>query len=318
MSQPLFTVATITYNSSKWVRQAIESVLASSYTHFEYIISDDCSTDDTWEIIKEYIDPRIRSWRNDSNIGEYPNRNKALKEARGQYILYIDGDDILYKSTLRNLSEYISEFPTAGMIWGVSTSANLYVVLPYIFEPDMTLKLLYSHLSHLSVIGFGETVFKTESIRNLSRGFPNNYIAGDYYIRKKIALTEKVLFIPLGLSFWRTSKNQSSKKLGINYSGMIEAYEIDLKILSDEMNPLNILDRDEILKNIKISLIKRIVSQTIFKLRIISFIRLFIRMNLSVSDLFLVFKNINNTFLPIEDLSTPLFNNYNFTKTNGV
>ena len=96
MPQPLFTVATITYNSSRWVRQAIESVLASSYTDFEYIISDDCSTDDTWDIIQEYKDGRIKAWRNQTNIGEYPNRNIVLRQAKGKYFLFIDGDDLTY------------------------------------------------------------------------------------------------------------------------------------------------------------------------------------------------------------------------------
>ena len=53
-NNPLVTVVTVTYNSSKYVRDAIEGVLAQSYANIEYIIADDCSTDDTWKIINEY------------------------------------------------------------------------------------------------------------------------------------------------------------------------------------------------------------------------------------------------------------------------
>ena len=77
---PLFTVATITYNSSKWVRDAIESILNSTFSDFELLISDDCSSDNTWEIIQTYQDPRITAWRNEQNLGEYANRNKFIDQ----------------------------------------------------------------------------------------------------------------------------------------------------------------------------------------------------------------------------------------------
>lgn len=63
VEQPLFTVATVTYNSGRWIKQAIESVLASSYSDFEYIIADDCSNDDTWSKVNEYNDSRIVAFR---------------------------------------------------------------------------------------------------------------------------------------------------------------------------------------------------------------------------------------------------------------
>lgn len=66
--QPLVTVITVAYNSSAYLRVAIESVLAQSYANIEYIICDDYSTDDTWDIICEYTDARIRAYRNEKNL----------------------------------------------------------------------------------------------------------------------------------------------------------------------------------------------------------------------------------------------------------
>jgi len=60
---PDVTVAMVTYNSGKYVGVAIESVLSSSYTNFELIISDDASGDNTWDIISSYNDARIRAYR---------------------------------------------------------------------------------------------------------------------------------------------------------------------------------------------------------------------------------------------------------------
>ena len=107
MTKPFFTVITVTYNSSQFVRDAIESVLASTFTDFELIIGDDCSTDNTWDIIHEYNDSRIVKYRNEINLREYPNRNKALSMARGEWVIFIDGDDLIYKHALDFINEMV-------------------------------------------------------------------------------------------------------------------------------------------------------------------------------------------------------------------
>ena len=314
VEQPLFTIATITYNSCKWVRQAIESVLSSTYTDFEYLISDDSSTDNTWDIIKDYKDIRISAWKNDHNIGEYANRKKMIWQAKGKYILFVDGDDVLYKNSLRNLAEYVKAFPSIGMIWGISTSANLYLIPPYIFKPELTLKLLYSDLYHLGVIGFAETVFQVDALKKMGDNFPLNYSTGDIYIRKKLALTESVLFIPLGISFWRISPSQASSKLSLGFKGLLEGYNIDMQILNDDENPLTYKERIKAIKNLKISVVKRLIRFTILSLNFVQFFKIYKHLKLSFTDLLLLFQKIDNRYLPVKDISEPLANDYNFRK----
>ena len=70
-SHPDITIAMVTYNSEQYVEFAVKSILQSGYENFELIISDDHSTDNTWEIIQAIQDPRIRKFQNISNIGEY-------------------------------------------------------------------------------------------------------------------------------------------------------------------------------------------------------------------------------------------------------
>ena len=311
MSQPLFTIATITYNSSKWVRQAIESVLASSYFDIEYLISDDCSTDDTWQIIQEYNDPRIISWRNDSNLGEYPNRNKVLNEAKGKFILFIDGDDILYKNTLRNLSEYIEYFPECEMIWGVLTPLNKYALLPYQFDPLQTLQLLYDYSNYIGVIGFTETLFSVNALHKVG-GFSNTFKIGDIYIRKKMALTCKVLFVPLGFGYWRSRPGQASSNLGLNYMGTVEAMEIDMLILNDPNNPLSHSKKLEFEQYLKSAFLRRAIRNILFKAHPIKFIKILSRLGFSFKDFIKIF-NYSVPFGPvINDIASPLFNDFNF------
>ena len=77
--------------------------------NFEYIIGDDCSIDNTWEIINDFNDSRIVKYRNDTNLGEYPNRNKAVTIAKGDWILFIDGDDVMASSRKRGGQEETKE-----------------------------------------------------------------------------------------------------------------------------------------------------------------------------------------------------------------
>ena len=87
-NSPFITVITVTYNSAKFVKQTIESVLAQSYKNLEYIIIDDCSTDNTWQLIQQYKDSRIIAFKNETNLREYSNRNKAIEIDKKGGILF--------------------------------------------------------------------------------------------------------------------------------------------------------------------------------------------------------------------------------------
>lgn len=322
VTQPLFTVATITYNSGKWVRQSIESVLHSSYTDFEYIILDDCSSDDTWQIVQEYQDSRIKAYRNEQNIREYPNRNKVLQQAKGRFILYIDGDDILYKHTLRNLAEYIEAFPEAEMIWGVLSPLNKYAVLPYLFEPVQTLQLIYDYSNYVGVIGFTETLFSVKALHKAG-GFSNKFAIGDIYIRKKLALTCKVLFVPLGFGYWRSTPGQASSKLGENFRSTIEGMEIDLLILKDINNPLPNAIKSKLEGFLKSTFIRRTIKTILFKVQPIKFLQILNQLGFSYNDYILMFKRFVPFDSIVNDVSSPLVNDFNFkietskNKNNG-
>ena len=93
-----------TYNSSKFISKAIDSVIAQSYQNWELLVVDDCSTDDTYSIIKAYTecDPRIILLQTDYNVGAAGARNKALKNATGRYIAFLDSDDVWFAQKLEH------------------------------------------------------------------------------------------------------------------------------------------------------------------------------------------------------------------------
>ena len=99
---PLISVIITTYNRERYIKEAIQSVLTSTFKDYELIISDNCSTDRTVSIIKEFLlkDHRIKLYTNKENLGEYSNRILAASYASGKYIKYLDADDIIYPNSL--------------------------------------------------------------------------------------------------------------------------------------------------------------------------------------------------------------------------
>ena len=95
----LVSIIMPSYNTAKYITETIESVLAQTYSNWELLIVDDCSIDDTDDVVNQYlVDGRIRYIKNDINSGAAVSRNTALREAKGKWIAFLDSDD-LWEST---------------------------------------------------------------------------------------------------------------------------------------------------------------------------------------------------------------------------
>ena len=91
-SQPLISVYMPTYNRSQMMQRAVNSVLAQDYEHFELLIVDDCSKDDTWQVLNELYGqhPKIRLFRQEVGRGACAARNLAIKAAAGEFVTGIN------------------------------------------------------------------------------------------------------------------------------------------------------------------------------------------------------------------------------------
>lgn len=116
-SQPVPSVSVVmpAYNAAKYLREAIDSILAQTYTDFEFIIINDGSTDDTRAIIQSYDDPRIVYLENETNSGICVTLNKGLDAARGRYIARMDADDISLPERLAAQVAYMDAHPEVGV-----------------------------------------------------------------------------------------------------------------------------------------------------------------------------------------------------------
>lgn len=123
---PLVSVLMPAYNAEKYIGEAIKSILNQTFTDFEFIIIDDCSSDKSWDIIKKYAkaDKRIVALRNKHNLGGCMILNKGLSLARGEYIARADHDDWSYPDRLEKQLDFIELHPEVGIVGGMMEIIN--------------------------------------------------------------------------------------------------------------------------------------------------------------------------------------------------
>lgn len=105
----LVSIITPSWNCGRFVEETIQSILAQTYTHWELLFQDDCSTDDTRELVMRYaaIDPRIKYACNPKNSGAAIARNNALQRATGRWIAFLDSDDLWLPEKLEKQLQFM-------------------------------------------------------------------------------------------------------------------------------------------------------------------------------------------------------------------
>ncbi len=94
MIDGLVSIIMPSWNTGKFIAESIQSVIDQTYTNWELLIVDDCSTDNTDEVVTSFQDERIKYFKNEKNYGAALTRNRAMREAQGEYIAFLDSDDL--------------------------------------------------------------------------------------------------------------------------------------------------------------------------------------------------------------------------------
>lgn len=108
---PFFSICIPNFNYAGYIGQTIESVLQQDFADFEIIISDNASTDNSWEVIQQYVakDSRITAFQNTFNVGFAGNLQKSSSKARGRYIIMLSSDDLMNDGALSKYHEVIQQ-----------------------------------------------------------------------------------------------------------------------------------------------------------------------------------------------------------------
>ena len=106
----LVSIIMPSYNTASFIAESIKSVLDQSYKDWELIIVDDCSTDDTDEVVKPYLsDERVKYLKNEKNSGAAVSRNRALRAAKGNWIAFLDSDDLWMPDKLKKQVSFMEK-----------------------------------------------------------------------------------------------------------------------------------------------------------------------------------------------------------------
>jgi glycosyltransferase involved in cell wall biosynthesis len=218
-SAPAVSVLMTAYNRERYIGEAIQSVLAQTFTDFELIVCDDASNDRTVEIANGYAraDRRVRVVVNDANVGDFANRRLIASFARGRFLRYHDSDDVMYRHCLATVVEPLSAEPTAGFAlsgghhWpGGPCPMLLTPALAYERE------FLGSGLFHL---GPASALFRAEVYHDLG-GFPDAGVASDYLFWLRACARVNTLLVPADLFYYRIHPGQqlTSRNSALDYA----------------------------------------------------------------------------------------------------
>ena len=117
---PLVSVILPVYNSAEYLGDCIQSILEQTYTNFELLICDDCSTDESYQIIlsKQASDPRIKTYKNGRNLGISGTQNLLIEKASGIFLAIMNSDDLIVKDKLEQQVYYFSNHPEVDLLGG--------------------------------------------------------------------------------------------------------------------------------------------------------------------------------------------------------
>ena len=243
---PLVSVLMTAYNREKYIAEAIKSVLASSYENLELIIVDDGSKDNTVSIAHDFAlkDTRIKVFINQVNLGDYPNRNKAASYSSGEFIMYVDSDDILLKNSIKNYIVALTNFPDLNFIIYCDNKQALGI---YPLQSKEAILNHYFKKSNL-LCGPGGIFIRKTFFEKIGH-FPEKYgPANDMYFNVKAASFSEIYINPIDPIIYRIHDQQESKNL---FSYIYNNYLFNNDLISEIDLPLSLKEKDFILKKNK-------------------------------------------------------------------
>lgn len=248
----MVSVLLTSYNRKGFVATAIESVLASTYSNFEFIICDDASTDGTYEIEQQYAaqDKRIKLFRNEVNLGDFPNRDKAASYASGIYLKYVDSDDIIHPDGLKIMVEAMMQFPEAVIgLSQIETDLNKEKTYPVLISPE---RAYQEHFYGFGTLRYGPTgaILKKIVLTEMG-GFGTNRFVGDTELWLKIVSKYPLVKIQPDLVDWIRHSGQEFDFGMRNDIYIQKAYQVYMAAMLSPDCPLNEYDIKKIRRRLR-------------------------------------------------------------------
>ncbi|MCU0532598.1 MAG: glycosyltransferase [Hydrococcus sp. Prado102] len=235
---PKVSVVMSVYNGSRYLRQSIESILNQTRTDFEFVIVNDGSTDNSWEILTEYanLDRRIVLLDNKENIGLTKSLNKGLAQAQGDYIARQDADDVSLPNRLEKQATLLNERAEIVLcscdIESIDGEGRPIHKIQRVCPPDIVAwyLLFYNHLA-----GHSQVMFRRKPVIELG-GYCENYrYSQDYELWCRLVKVGKIAIVSeilLQQRFHQTSI--SAQKSGEQEACLLMQVEKNLENILNE------------------------------------------------------------------------------------
>lgn len=248
--KPLVSVLMTTYNREKYLAMAVESVLASTYQNLELIIVDDQSKDKSYEIALSYAekDNRVKVFKNEKNLGDYPNRNKAASLASGKYLKYVDADDLIYPTGLEVMVSGMEKFPEAG--YGLSTMpADKMRPYPFILTCEEAYKYHYfeSLLFHRAPLS---AIIKKDVFESVG-GFSGKRYLGDFEMWHMLSARYSVVLMAQGVIWYREHEEQEMQNNRTDFTIPFKYVKCAEEMLMKPECPLSATDKERALQKVR-------------------------------------------------------------------
>lgn len=186
--QPV-TVLMPVYNGEKYLREAVDSILAQTYREFEFLIINDGSTDGTRGILESYGDPRIRVMDNDENRGIVYTLNRGLKQAAHDLIARQDADDLCAPHRLQRQVEYLGKHPDVALVG--SRAANIdergSAVYGKVFDKPVGAHAIRWYMFFDNPFVHTSVMFRKNVILDRFGGYPEFRLCEDYELWSRVA-----------------------------------------------------------------------------------------------------------------------------------
>jgi glycosyltransferase involved in cell wall biosynthesis len=212
-TNPLVSVIIPTYNSSKYIKETLESILNQTYSNLEIIITDDASKDNTLDIVRGYEDERIKILTSNKNLGISQNMNKGILASEGKYIAIMDADDWSYPYRIEKQVKLMEENPNVVLCSGYMDMCDENLkfkhtrTYPTTNEEIRKVLLRYDPIAHPASMWRKETLLKT----NLYPLYVNN-TCHDYSLIFEISQYGEFQNIPESLIKYRIRKDSVTGK----------------------------------------------------------------------------------------------------------
>lgn len=233
MRDGLVSIIMPSWNTEKYIAESIQCVIDQTYKNWELIIVDDCSSDNTDNVVQSFLgDPRIKYYKNSENMGAALTRNKALREAQGEWVAFLDSDDLWKPEKISKQVEFMKENRYALSYHEYEKidedGKQLHI---FVTGPDVVTKKQMYHYDYIGQLTmmYSAKHFGIVQIKDIKK---NN----DYAIRLKLYKKSdtKAYLLKENLAMYRVRKKSIShdkllKKLKSHY---------DLFRICDEKSPL--------------------------------------------------------------------------------